>query len=136
MAEERILVAIASAGRQRLEKVLAGHEVVFVETLAQARQALTGKPFGCVVLGVQFDESRTLRLLDDLRPAEHPAAPVMCVIGAKGRLSRAALDAFGKAARALGAREVLDMADYPDTERGNGALRQAIGSLLSASRPA
>lgn len=129
MARKRILVATHPAGRQRLEKVLAGHELVFVDTLDQARRTLEAHRFRCIVLGVQFDESRMLRLLDQLSGKRLPA-PVVCVIGIKGRLSGAAIGAFDQAARALGAREVLDMTDFPDDERGNGSLRGVIDQLM------
>ncbi len=97
-----------------------------METLDEARQALDGQQFFCMVLGIQFDESRMLKLLEQVRSEERLAAPVVCVIGMKGRLSDTAIEAFDKAARALGAREVLDMTDFPDDERGNLTLRQAI----------
>ena len=126
MAAHRILVAAHPAGVRRLKKVLAGHELTTVETLDEARQALDGQQFCCMVLGIQFDESRMLKLLEQVRSEERLAAPVVCVIGMKGRLSDTAIEAFDQAARALGAREVLDMTDIPDDERGNLTLRQAI----------
>jgi DNA-binding NtrC family response regulator len=133
MAERRILVAAHPAGMQRLEKVLAGYEVMFVETLEEARRVLDGERFCCLVLGVQFDESRMLGLLDHVRSEKHLPTPVVCVIGIKGRLSRTALDAFDKAARALGAREVLDVTGFPDDEQGNRALRAAVGRFVPVS---
>jgi len=126
MAGQRILVAAHPAGIRRLEKVLAGHELMIVETLDEARQALAGQGFCCMVLGIQFDESRMLKLLDDLRSQERLDTPVVCVIGTKGRLSDAAIEAFEKASRVLGAQEVLDMTSFPDDERGNLSLRRAI----------
>ncbi len=106
---------------------------MIVETLDEARQALEGQRFCCMVLGIQFDESRMLKLLDHVRSKERLHTPVVCVIGMKGRLSDTALDAFDKAARALGAREVLDVTDFPDDERGNRALRAAVDRLMPAS---
>lgn len=127
MAQRPILVAAHPAGTQRLQKALAGHELVFVETLDQARERLEGGEFACVILGVQFDDSRTLKLLEDLSAQQrHLATPVVCVIGIRGRLSNAALCAFDQAARALGARAVLDMTEFPDDERGNSGLRGLI----------
>jgi CheY-like chemotaxis protein len=127
---QRVLVAAHPAGIRRLEKVLAGRELMKVQTLDEARQALERQQFCCMILGIQFDESRMLKLLEHVRSEERLHTPVVCVIGMKGRLSDAAIDAFDKAARALGAREVLDMTDFPDDDRGNGSLRQVIDRLM------
>jgi len=132
MAAQRILVAAHPTGVRRLKKVLAGHELTTVGTLDEARQALDGQQFCCMVLGIQFDESRVLKLLEQVRSEERLATPVVCVIGMKGRLSDTAIEAFDQAARALGAREVLDMTDFPDDERGNGALRIAVDRITAA----
>ena len=129
-----ILVAAHPAGTVRLQKVLAGHELTFVETVEQAKQALARRAFSCVVLGVQFDESRVLRLLDELRSQRRLTAPVVCVVGIKGRLSHIAIGAFDQAARALGANAVLDMTDFPDDQQGNARLRGVIDRLMPASR--
>jgi DNA-binding NtrC family response regulator len=129
MAAQRILVAAHPAGVSRLKKVLEGHDLIVVNTLGEARQALKGQRFCCMVLGIQFDESRMLKLLEHVRSEERVATPVVCVIGMRGRLSDAAIHAFDKAARALGAREVLDMIDFPDDERGNDRLRGIIDRL-------
>ena len=124
---EPILVAAHPAGSQRLRKALAGHELMFVETLEQARSALEGAKFCCVILGIQFDDSNNLWLLDYLRSQKRDdATPVICVIGIRGRLSPAALAAFDQAARALHATEVLDLEQYPDDEPGNARLRQIV----------
>ncbi|MGH8668623.1 MAG: hypothetical protein ACREUH_05265 [Burkholderiales bacterium] len=133
MAGQRILVAAHPVGKHRLEKVLAGYELMFVATLDEARRVLGGERFCCLVLGVQFDESRMLRLLDHVRSEKHLPTPVVCVVGIKGKLSSTALDAFDKAARALGAREVLDVTSFPDDEQGNRALRAAVDRFIPAS---
>jgi DNA-binding NtrC family response regulator len=101
MAAQRILVAAHPAGIRRLEKVLAERELMKVQTLDEARQALERQQFCCMILGIQFDESRMLKLLEHVRSEERLHTPVVCVIGMKGRLSDAAIDAFDKAARAL-----------------------------------
>ena len=127
MAAEPILVAAHAAGSQRLEKALAGHELMFVQTLEEARSALERAKFCCVILGIQFDDSNNLWLLDHLRSHKRDdATPVICVIGLRGRLSPTALAAFDQAARALQATEVLDLEQYPDDEPGNARLRSIL----------
>jgi hypothetical protein len=128
-----ILVAAHPAAAARLRKVLAGHELTFVATVGEAQLALQRGHFPAIVLGVQFDESRMLRLFQHLRSEKHLTTPVVCVIGIKGRLSGAAIDAFNKAARALGAQAVLDLTEFPDDERGNARLRGIIQAAMPAS---
>jgi hypothetical protein len=131
-----ILVAAHPAGALRLKKVLAGHELSFVSTMEEAEQVLERGRFLGILLGVQFDESRMLKLLERLRSEKRLPIPVVCIIGIKGRLSEAAVNACKKAASALGAEAVLDLAHFPDDERGNARLRGTILSTMLASRPA
>jgi hypothetical protein len=131
MLPERILIATARSGLQRLKKVLAGCELVPLHTLEEARNVLDAGRYECIVLGIQFDESRMLRLLQYLRAQEaHRSIAAVCVIGARGRLSEVALEAFRKAARVLEAAAVLDINDFPDDPEGNARLRTAIEQAL------
>ena len=132
-----ILVAAHPLGNRRLKKVLAGRELTFVETLEEASAILGCRDFSGFILGIQFDESRVLELLEHLRSRSNTAwAPVVCMIGIRGRLSGAALSAFAEAAHALGARAVLDACSFPDDEAGNEALREILERLMPASRSA
>lgn len=128
-----ILIAAHRAGAPRLKKLLADHELSFVGTLDEAKRTLGRRQFSAIVLGVQFDESRVLALLDHLRRQTRLSTPVVCVIGIRGRLSDAALKAFEQAATALGASAVLDMEDFPDDERGNERLRRVVDRVILAS---
>lgn len=132
-----ILVAAHPLGNQRLRKTLAGRELTFVETLDEAKRTLEQQAFSGCLLGIQFDDSRVLELLEHLRSQPKTArVPVVCMIGIRGRLSGAALSAFAQAARALGARAVLDACSFPDDDVGNEALREILERLMPASRPA
>jgi CheY-like chemotaxis protein len=131
MLPNRILIATAPSGLQRLQKVLAGCELVPLHTLEEARSILDSGRYECIVLGIQFDESRMLKLLQHLRAdPRHRNIAAVCVIGAHGRLSDVALEAFRKAARALDAAAVLDINDYPDDSAGNARLRESIEQAL------
>jgi CheY-like chemotaxis protein len=127
MSETKILVATARAGACRLQRVLVDHELVLVSTVEEAKHALEQQRFACIILGVQFDESRMLELLDNLRSdGKHRNIPMVCVIGIRGQLSGTALGAFEQAARALQAKAVFDMAEFSDDEAGNRQLRRLI----------
>ena len=70
MLPDRILIATAPSGLQRLQKVLAGCHLASPHTIDEARSMLREGRYGCIVLGIQFDESRTLKLLQHLRTDE------------------------------------------------------------------
>jgi len=127
MSEGRILVATARAGACRLQRVLVDCELVLVSVVEEAKQALAQQRFAGIILGVQFDESRMLELLKYLRSdGRHASIPVVCIIGIRGQLSGAALAAFDRTCRTLGAKAVLDIADFSDDDAGNRRLRRLI----------
>ena len=131
MSEGRILVATARAGACRLQKVLVDCELVLVSTVEEAKQALEQQRFAGVILGLQFDESRMLELLEYLRAdGRYASVPVVCIIGIRGQLSGAALGAFDRTCRALGAKAVLDIADFSDDGADDRRLRRLIEQQL------
>src|SRR5688500_8396941 len=82
----RILLAVTAEKRQRLERVLRGHDLAFVENSAQAMSRLSAEKYGMVVLGVHFDESQMFSLLGDIRGhAKYRKVPILCVLGERGR---------------------------------------------------
>ena len=129
----KILAAASSEPRGALERMLAGHELSFPHTLAQAEQLLRERPFDLIVCTVFFDESRMFDLLRlaKSRP-EWQRIPFVCT-----RLRRHVLDApiaregVAFTCAALGAAAFLDVADYPaDPER---EMRAAIERLLGTA---
>ena len=58
-----IFVATVPAAAERLRRILAGHRIVTVLTLAEAKQALAREKFALAILGVYFEESRMFELL-------------------------------------------------------------------------
>src|SRR5438067_130638 len=59
----KILVAAAPEPRSVLERILAGHEVSFAETMAQAEQFLRRQTFDLIICTIVFDESKMFDLL-------------------------------------------------------------------------
>ena len=110
----KILVAASSEPRTILARVLAGHELSFLDTLENAEQLLRERDFDLIVCTVFFDESR---MFDLLRLAKSRPGweriPFVCV-----RLRRHVLDApiaregVAFTCKALGAAAYLDVADY------------------------
>jgi hypothetical protein len=129
----RILVAASPEPRAILERVLAGHDLHYVGTMAQAEQVLGERTFDQIICTIVFDESR---MFDFLRLAKSRAEwqriPFVCARLRQHVLdSPIALEGVAFTSRALGAAAFLNIADYtvdPDRE-----LREAIERLLEAA---
>lgn len=124
----KILVAAAPEPRAIVERILAGHELVYAETMAQAEQFLRDRTFALIICTVVFDESR---MFDFLRLAksrvEWQRIPFVCARVRHHILrSPAALEAAAVTCRALGAEAFLDIANYqadPEREMGDAIER-------------
>jgi CheY-like chemotaxis protein len=129
----KILVAASPEPRAIVERILAGHELLCVETMVQAEENLRQRQFDLILCTVAFDESR---MFDLLRYAKsNPPSqriPFVCtrvresILRAPSTLTSTALTC-----QTLGAETFLDIADYHvDPER---ELREAIDRLLDAT---
>jgi len=126
----RILVAIN--GEDRIERVLAGHDIVVVKTSNEARALLESQEFGLVILGVHFDESQMFSLLSDIRAhAHYRKVPILCVMGARGRiLTDVAIEGLDHAVKAMLANGFINLERYPDTVEGDARLRRIVDYLI------
>lgn len=129
----KILVAAALEPRAIVERILAGHELFCVETMAQAEQFLRERTFDLIICTIVFDESR---MFDFLRLAKSRAEwqpiPFVCA-RVRGHIlsSATALEAAALTCRVMGAEAFLDIADYQaDPER---EMRDAIERLLDTT---
>jgi CheY-like chemotaxis protein len=125
-----ILVAAAPEPRDIVQRILAGHDLGFAETLSQAVRALGERDYDLIVCTVAFDESKLFELLR-LVKAESAwrSIPFVCArVRPQILRSRTALEAVAFTCRQLGAAAFLDIADYEgDSERG---MRDEIEALL------
>lgn len=130
--QTKILVAVGADNRDRIERVLEGHELVFVDTCDQAREQLAQERFGLVILGVHFDESRMFSLLGDIRAhARYRKVPILCVLGSWGRmLSEVAVEGLDHAVKAMTANGFLNLLHFPDDAEGNARVRRIIDYLI------
>ena len=125
---KHILVADRPESDRRLAAILAGHELVFVRTLAEALRALRGRRFDLVLVGVHFDESRMFDLMRGLTEGTR----VVCVRTQQFQSPAITLEGLEIAAKALGCALFLDLTWYADDETGNGAVRKLLDALLSS----
>jgi PleD family two-component response regulator len=122
------LILVADHSDARLSAMLAGHDLVFVRTLDEAKAVLAGRNFDLIVIGVHFDESRMFDLLRHVRWQErHRATPVVCVLTVEFSRHAIAAEGLEIAVKALGGTAYLDLKSV-----GDGEARRAIDDLLTA----
>jgi CheY-like chemotaxis protein len=126
----RVLAGVISGTDARLQKVLDGHEVCFVRTMAEATAALDDWQPELVIVGMRFDESRMFDLLRYIRADErYSALPVICLRVNARLLAGLTVEGVKLASRELGSELFLDFQEFPDDVQGNAEIRSAIESL-------
>jgi len=107
-----VLVADIPEMDEKVRECLPGHELTFVRTIAKAIGALRHDGFQLVVIGLHFDDSRMLELLQYVRalPA-YREVPVICVHGDHLNLSEAVMKNIDVAVKALGGVAFLNLRD-------------------------
>lgn len=123
----RILLADTADGDRRLREILAGHELVFVRNLQEARRALALDGIALVLIGVHFDDSR---MFDLLRGLQDSSIPVVCMRSHRFASPAISIEGLKIAAGALGCKLFVDLTDYPDDPDGNAAVRKLVESVL------
>jgi len=128
-APPRIVAAVSDEIRPRIRAIFPTSELRFVETGAELVAALRQASCDIVVLGMQFDESSAVAVLESVR-ARGAALPVVCVRGRASVLGQRSLHALRVALDALGAEDFIDLLDYPDDEAGNSRIRAMFERLI------
>jgi len=123
----RILVAVAGAARERLERILAGHDLTFAATLKELCAAWQPERFDAVLVGTHFDESTAFDALREVLAGER-APPVICVhaLPFGHGLGESTMHAFRAACYELGVRLVLDLLEYRENPAGDRKARRIL----------
>ena len=96
----------------KIRECLPGHDLSFVRTVYDAVRALRHDGFQLVVIGLEFDESRMLELLQYVRGLpRYQGVPVVCVHAENLNLSEAVMKNIDVAVKALGGIGFLNLAD-------------------------
>jgi len=99
----RVLVADVAEMDEKIRECLPGHDLSFVRTMWDAMRALRQDGFQLVVIGLEFDESRMLELLQYVRGLpRYKDIPVVCVHAENLNLSEAVMKNIDIAVKALG----------------------------------
>ena len=108
----RVLVADIPEMDEKIRDCLPGHDLTFVRTMYDAIGKLRQDGFQLVVIGLEFDESRMLELLQYVRSLPvYKDVPVVCVHADHMDLSEAVMKNIDVAVKALGGIGFLDLAD-------------------------
>lgn len=128
---KRILVADVPQMDGRYSTALAGAEVVFVRTMAEARQALAGARYDLVAIGVYFDDSQMFELVGAVRSDDtHGEVPIVCVRGRPG-FTAVTGRTLELTLKALAADEFVDLVHFGDEEAGTAGLRASLQRFLA-----
>jgi hypothetical protein len=134
----RILVAASPEPRAILEKVLAGHDLYFAETLREAVKSLGQRTYDLIICTVAFDESKMFELLGFAKSTPlWKSIPFICAIVRTNVIrSPSARAAAAFTSRQLGAAAFLDISNYQtDPEAGmRGAIEQILEAPPATSR--
>ena len=130
---KRILVADTPDGDRRICAILAGYDLVFVRTLAEAQRALEREPFALVLAGVHFDDSRMFDLLRHMQASgQDLGCAVICMRSQHFVSPAITIEGLEIAAKALGCHLFLDLTWYANDAAGNGAVRSLLEALVRA----
>ena len=111
-APTRVLVADIPEMDEKIRECLPGHDLSFVRTMYDAISKLRRDGFQLIVIGLYFDESRMLELLQYVRGLpRYKDSPVVCVHADHMNLSGAVMKNIDVAVKALGGIGFLNLAD-------------------------
>ena len=125
----RILAAVAPDTEARVRRILTGHELLFVQNLGAARNALNST-IELILVGAHFDESRMFDLLDYIRSnVEHRKIPIVAAIVGKDTHA-STVRGIEYAAKIFGASVVVNLNDFADDETEDTRIRIIVEALL------
>jgi hypothetical protein len=111
-APTRVLAAAIAEMDDKIRGCLPGHDLTFVRTMYDAISKLRHDGFQLVLIGLEFDESRMLELLQYVRGlSRYKDVPVVCVHAENMNLSEAVMKNIDVAVKALGGLGFLNLAD-------------------------
>ena len=106
----RVLVANVPGMDDKIRDCLPGHDLTFIRTMHEALRALRHDGYTLVVIGLEFDDSRMLELLQYVRTLpKYREVPIVCVYAKSLSLSDAAIRNIEVAVKALGGLAFLDL---------------------------
>lgn len=127
-----ILIAENSEGPSSLERILAGHSLVFVRTMCDAKAELDRQKFDLIIASLHFDESQMFELIREV--GCNPKAdltPIICYCSRKTQMARVMHESLEITTRALGAWMYLSEHAYNVYQNPDAELRRVIERCLT-----
>jgi len=127
----KVLLAVTPDMQERLQRILARHDLTLVSDVDEAMSALESN-YGMVIISVHFDESQMFSLLGDVRAhSGYRKVPILCVLGSRGRaLTDVAIEGLDHAVKAMRANGFLDLQHFGDDDEGNSRIRRIVDYLI------
>lgn len=126
----RILTAVAPDTEERIRRILTGHTLLFVRTIADAKTSLDDN-IKLVFVGARFDESRMFDLIEHIRKdVEQKKIPIVAAIIAPTTMSQGTVAGLAHATKIFGASVFVNLNDFSDDETQNTRLRIIVDALL------
>jgi hypothetical protein len=128
----RILTAVHPDTVERISRILAGHDLVIVQTMTAAEAALDADPIDLIFVGARFDESRMFDFLDFLRGhVEHRKIPIAAAVVIPTKMTPDALKGMSHAVKIYGASLFVNLNDFPDDSVSNNRVRLILETLCA-----
>ena len=127
----RILTAVAPDTIDRVGRILAGHDLQIVTTLAKAKSTLDADGVGLVFVGARFDDSRMFDLIDLIRKdLVKKKIPIVAAIVTPTKLSKTAIAGLSHSVKIFGATLFVNLNDFPDDAIGNARVRLIVDTVV------
>jgi chemotaxis response regulator CheB len=126
----RAIVAVSPQLQPRFRVILRGWDVRFAKSGEDLLAALEEAHCDIVIIGLHFDESTAVAALERVLEREE-TFPVVCVRGVPlRRLRERTLHTLRTTLDELGAREFIDLLEYPDDAVGNARVGAMLERLV------
>ena len=136
MGKARVLVADVPEMDDKIRECLPEHDLTFVRTMVEAVRELRRDGYQVVVIGLHFDESRMLELLQYVRSlSKYDDTPVLCVQGMEQALPEAIRKNIDVAVKALGGKAFLDLREHSVVMHEHCSFMDRVAEQTAGLRP-
>ena len=127
----RILTAVAPDTIERVRRILAGHDLLVINDLTQAKKAVESGGLSLVFVGARFDDSRMFDLIELVRnELEQKKIPIVAAIITPTTLGKEAVAGLSHAVKIFGASLFMNLNDFPDNVVGNARARVIVDTMI------
>src|SRR5687767_5225099 len=127
-----ILIADTPQRVSTLERILAGHELRVVHTMADANLVMERRTFDLVVAALHFDESQMFAMIRAVKASERNAnKPIVCFCSRDTPLSKLMHESLEISTKVFGAWTYLAESAYVGSRDPDAEIRQVIERCLS-----